>query len=110
MASPSQITERKGGYFHSLSKAITNETQYPFESKYKSSHTIKYDEVWTDNISYCPDTISADLFVQNNPSIIKKYTQVLLTEIPGSNGQAWYINDNKFVRPFISIVKLNCCY
>lgn len=103
MASPSQLTERKGGYFHSLSKAMTNETQYPFESKFKSSHTIKYDEVWAENIPYCPDSISADNLALNS-SIIKKYELKSLTEIPGSNGQAWYINDNKFVRPFISPV------
>lgn len=104
MAAPSQLTERKSGYFHSLSKAITNETQYPFESKFKSSHTIKYDEVWAESIPYCPDVASADTFALNNNLIIKKYELKELTEIPGSNGQAWYINDNKFVRPFISPV------
>lgn len=103
MASPSSLTERKSGYFHSLSKAITNETQYPFESKFKSSHTIKYDEVLAESIPYCPDVASADAFALNS-SIIKKYELKELTEIPGSNGQAWYINDNKFVRPFISPV------
>lgn len=103
MASPNQNTERKSGYFHSLSKAITNETQYPFESKFKSSHTIKYDEVWAESIPYCPDVASADAFALNS-SIIKKYELKELTEIPGSNGQAWYINDNRFVRPFISPV------
>lgn len=103
MASPSSLTERKSGYFHSLSKAITNETQYPFESKFKSSHTIKYDEVWAESIPYCPDVASADAFALNS-SIIKKYELKELTEIPGSNGQAWFINDNKFVRPFISPV------
>lgn len=106
MAAPSQITERKSGYFHSLSKAITNESQYPFESKFKSSHTIKYDEVWAETIPYCLDTASADIFTSNNTSIIKKYELKELTEIPGSNGQAWYINDNKFVRPFISPVDI----
>lgn len=103
MASPSSLTERKSGYFHSLSKAITNETQYPFESKFKSSHTIKYDEVWAESIPYCPDVASADAFALNS-NVIKKYELKELTEIPGSNGQAWYINDNRFVRPFISPV------
>lgn len=104
MPSPSSLTERKTGYFHSLSKSITNDNQYQFESMFKSSHTIKYDEVWTDSISYCPDFESANNFAINNNSIIKKYELKELTEIPGSNGQAWYINDNKFVRPFISPV------
>ena len=104
MAAPSQLTERKSGYFHSLSKAITNETQYPFESKFKSSHTIKYDEVWAESIPYCPEVADAETFALNNSSIIKKYELKELTEIPGSNGQAWYINDNKFIKPFISPV------
>ena len=104
MAAPSSLTERKNSYFHSLSKVLTNETQYSFESKYKSSHTIKFDDVWIDNIDYCSSAESADLFVLNNPTIIKKYDKTPLTEIPGSNGQAWYINDNKFIRALVSPV------
>lgn len=104
MATSSSLTERKSSYFHRLSKSLTNDSQYLFESKYKSSHTIKYDDVWADNIEYCENTEKADLFTLNNPNIVKKYEKHLLTEIPGSNGQAWYINDNKFVRSFISPV------
>ena len=104
MAAPSSLTERKSSYFHSLSKVLTNETQYSFESKYKSSHTIKYEDVWVDNIEYCSNVESADLFVINNPTIIKKYEKVPLTEIPGSNGQAWYIYDNKFIKSLVSPV------
>jgi len=105
VANPSLSTERKNGYFHSLSKVLTNESQYSFESKYKSSHTIKYSEVWADSISYCQTSDEVDAFILDNPNIIKKYSEFLLSEVPGSNGQSWYINDNdKFIRPFISPV------
>lgn len=104
MAAPSTNLERRGAYFHSLSKALTNESQYAFESKYKSSHSVSYEEIWADVIPYLETQQDVDNFIVNNQGIIKKYTEVELTEIPGSNGQAWYINDNKFIKPFISPV------
>lgn len=106
MAAPSTTLERRGAYFHSLSKVLTNETQYPFESKYKSSHSVSYNEVWAENIPYCETSAEVDSFITSNPGIIQKYTEIELTEIPGSNGQAWYINDTEFIKPFISPVDI----
>ena len=104
MATPLQATERQNAFFHSLSKATTNSTQYVFESKYKSAHSVKGSEIWADVISYCADSAAADAEATANAAI-EKYTQVTLTEIPGSNGQAWYINNaGTFVRPWISPV------
>ena len=104
MATPLQATERQNAFFHSLSKATTNSTQYVFESKYKSAHSVKGSEIWADVISYCADSAAADAEATANAAV-EKYTQVTLTEIPGSNGQAWYINNaGTFVRPWISPV------
>ena len=104
MATPLQATERQNAFFHSLSKATTNSTQYVFESKYKSAHSVKGSEIWADVISYCADSTAADAEATANAAV-EKYTQVTLTEIPGSNGQAWYINNaGTFVRPWISPV------
>lgn len=104
MATPLQATERQNAFFHSLSKATTNSTQYVFESKYKSAHSVKSSEIWADVISYCADSAAADAEATANAAV-EKYTQVTLTEIPGSNGQAWYINNaGTFVRPWISPV------
>jgi hypothetical protein len=38
------------------------------------------------------DAADADAWVAANPGIGVKRTSQLLTEIPGSNGQAWYVN------------------
>ena len=104
MAAPLQATERQNAFFHSLSKVATNSTQYVFESKYKSAHSVKGSEIWADTIAYCANSAAADAEATANAAV-KKYTQVALTEIPGSNGQAWYINKaGTFVRPWISPV------
>ena len=104
MAAPLQATERQNAFFHSLSKAATNSTQYVFESKYKSAHSVKGSEIWADTIAYCANSAAADAEATANTAV-EKYTQVALTEIPGSNGQAWYINNaGTFVRPWISPV------
>lgn len=80
-----------GAFFHSISKTITETSQYPFESNYKSGHTVTLKDVFGDEIPYAGDAVTADLNVTNNPTIIKKYTQYSLTEVPGSNQQAWKI-------------------
>lgn len=104
MATPLQATERQNAFFHSLSKATTNSTQYVYESKYKSAHSVKGSEIWADVISYCADSAAADAEATASAAV-EKYTQATLTEIPGSNGQAWYINNaGTFVRPWISPV------
>ena len=104
MAAPLQATERQNAFFHSLSKVATNSTQYVFESKYKSAHSVKGSEIWADTIAYCANSAAADAEATANAAV-EKYTQVALTEIPGSNGQAWYINKaGTFVRPWISPV------
>ena len=104
MATPTDKTKNELSFFHALSKSITNESQYVFESKYKSAHSVKASEVWADEIQYCIDVTAADLEATNNPAVTK-HTQVPLTEVPGSNGQAWYLDVmNSFVRPWISPV------
>ena len=104
MAAPLQATERQNAFFHSLSKAATNSTQYVFESKYKSAHSVKGSEIWANTIAYCANSAAADAEATANAAV-EKYIQVALTEIPGSNGQAWYINNaGTFVRPWISPV------
>ena len=104
MAAPLQATERQNAFFHSLSKAATDSTQYVFESKYKSAHSVKGSEIWADTIAYCANSAAADAEATANRAV-KKYTRVALKEISGSNGQAWYINNaGTFVRPWISPV------
>lgn len=105
MAQPNDTFKLGSSYFHSMSKVRTHGNQYVFESPYKTSHTITAKEVWTDTIDYCSTILAADAFTTSNPTIVRKYTLQLLTEVPGSNGEAYYIdNTGTFVRPWISPV------
>jgi hypothetical protein len=105
MAQPSDSFKRNRAFFHALSKTNTESTQYVFESQYKSAHSVRGNEVWADVVGYALNSAAADNFVTANPTVLVKYVQVSLTEIPGSNGQAWYINDTgEFVKPFVSPV------
>lgn len=92
------------GLFHVLSKINSNEGQYPFESKFKSAHTISAKDIWVDNIPYCEtreDALDFEASEDGN-TVIKFYDEVTLTELPNTNGQAYYLEVNgDFIRPFI---------
>ncbi len=105
MAQPNSNTKINRGYFHGLSKVQTEAAQYTFESNYKSSHSVRAHDVWLDSVPYAINATQADEQAILYPSILQKYTQISLTEIAGSNGQAWYLDDaGVFVRPWISPV------
>lgn len=103
MASLSSNEQRKMAYFHTLAKVMTeNVEQEVFESRFKSSHNIRINEVWSDDIAYCPTYDTAYQEYLTN-SAIKLHKMVKLTPISGSNGMAYYFNDNgRFVRPWIA--------
>lgn len=94
------------GYFHALGKVATKLTNfYVFNSNYKSAHNVRDTDVWVQSVPYAADVTTADSNASTYPSIIQKYTNVALTQITGSNGQAWYLDDSgSFVRPWISPV------
>jgi len=89
-------------FFHFLSKTQTEITQNPYESIFKSGHSIYSKDVFAEEIPYANTEIQADINVTNNPQLLKKYTQITLTAVPGSNSQSWYLNDGgAYIRPFI---------
>jgi len=105
MATPSQGYQRIKSYFHGLSKVNTEATQYVFESQYKSAHSVKGDDIWAEEIVYATNETEADDFVSNYPLVAQKYVLFDLTPIPGSNNQAYYLNDGgQFVTSWISPV------
>lgn len=105
MAQFSDSSKLNKSFWHFLSKAILNSWQAPYESNYKSAHSVTKKDVWTDIVPYAVWTTTADDNATNNPDIIKKYDLVDLTEVPWSNWQARYLDDWwDFVRPFISPV------
>jgi hypothetical protein len=106
MASLSTSEQLKIAYFHALGKAMTEGTQNVYESLYKSSHNIKLTEIWSDVIGYAVDETAADVEASSNAAVTKITTESL-TEIPGSNGQAYYFNSGgTFTRPWIGPVDI----
>ena len=104
MADFPESSKIQKGYFHSLSKTATENTQNPFESQYKSSHNIKTSDVWSDPVPYAETEFDADIIVSTNDAVTK-YAQTPMTEIQGSNGQAWFLDNNGgFIRPWIAPV------
>lgn len=102
MGSLSTTEQRKLAYFHALAKVMTENTQAVYESKYKSSHNIRLDEVWSDDIGYAISPAAAQAEALSN-SAVTYHDKVTLTEIPGSNGQAYYFNSGgTFMRPWIA--------
>lgn len=102
MSAFSQTLQSLTGFFHALSKTLTEGTQNPFEAYYKSAHSLRALDVWADVVAYAVDQAAADTEAATNPAVTK-YTQVDLTPIPGSNNQAWYYDlAGTFVRPWIA--------
>lgn len=102
MASFTNEKQLQNSFFHSLSKTATEGTQLPFESPYKSGHSIYLQDVLGEEVPFAGDVTTADLMVTLNPSLIKKYDKVPLTPVAGSNNQAWCLYDSgKFVKPWI---------
>jgi len=103
MAAFSSTLQTAIAFFHSKSKTLTEGTQEVYESLYKSSHSpIGLLEVWGDAVAYAVDIAAADAEAGSNAAVTK-YTQADLTPIPGSNNQAWYLDDaGTFVKPWIA--------
>ncbi len=104
MGSLNTTEQRKLAYFHALGKVMTEGNQEVYESRYKSSHNVKLGEVWASPIASAV-TYSAAVAEAASNSAVTLYTQVTLTELPGSNGQLYYYNSGgTFIRPWISPV------
>jgi len=102
MATPSTNLQRELGFFHALSKVQTLEGQYVFESNYSSAHVSFLRDILASKIPYLSTETGADYWISENPGILKKYSKYPLTEVDGSDGQAWYINESgKWIRPII---------
>jgi len=94
--------QRKLGFFHSLSKTMVEANQNVFESIYKSSHNVRLNEVWSDNIGYAVN-LTAALNEATINNAVTYHDMVTLTPIPGTNNQAYYFESGaEFVRPWIA--------
>jgi hypothetical protein len=96
MSELSQNEQRKLAYFHTLGKVMTENTQELYETKYKSSHNIRYNEIWIDDITYAPDYLTAYAESLSN-SAVTVFENVILDMIYGSNGQTYcYVKNGTF--------------
>lgn len=103
MAQPSATLQQKAAFFHGLGRVLTEENQYIFESQYASSHVMFVKDILGETVPFCADEATADAFVAANPSIVKKYTQATLVQVPNTNGQAWYIQDSgEWMKPILN--------
>jgi hypothetical protein len=82
----------------------TEHSQYFFESKYKSAHSVRAQDIWVNDITYCATEALADEFAGSG-DVVTKFIQQALTMVPGSNGEAWYLESgSEFMRPWVSPV------
>ena len=101
MATPSDAFKRTKAYAHAFSKTNTEATQANYEALYKSAHSARAQDVWADTVDYAVDASAADTLSAG--SHITKHTLVSLTQVAGSNGQAWYLDvGGVFIKPWIS--------
>lgn len=104
MGSLSTAEQRKLAYFHSLGKVMTRDSQSVYESPYKSSHNVRLNEIWSSEIAFAIDYNTAVNESLTN-SAITFYEEIEMTDMLGSNGQSWYLDDGgQFIRPWISPV------
>lgn len=96
MGSLSSNEQRKLAYFHALGKVMTESTQAVYETKYKSSHNVKLNELWADNIAYANNYSNAYAESLSNPAV-SLFEEVELDMIYGSNGQSYcYLSGGTF--------------
>jgi len=102
MATPSTNFQRELGFFHASSKVQTLEGQYVFESNYSANHVTFLKDILSDTVPYLDTETGADAWIISNPGILKKYENYSLTNVDGSDGQAWYINEaGNWIKPII---------
>lgn len=94
MATPSTDFKQDKGFFHSLGRINMKEGQYLFESTYKSGHNVTSSDVRAEKIPFAK---TFDVAKSNSTSyngIIKFYDNVTLTEISGTNQEAYCFLEN----------------
>ena len=106
MGSLSAAEQRKLAYFHALGKVMLENTQAVYESQYKSSHNVRLNEVWSDDIAYANDYTDAVAEATSNSAVTLIY-QGDLTQIFGSNRQSYnFFSGATFIRPWVSPVDI----
>ncbi len=86
----------KSGFFHSLSKVLTESNKSLGNERYKAGHNILSSEVWVEQIPYAP-TLGVAIPENMNSNIVNFVggnlgTQSVLYPLSGSNYQTWFLD------------------
>lgn len=93
--------QRKLGFYHTLSKSVISNEQSLQDSKYKSAHNVRLQDVWADEIT--PVLTFEDAILQSvTNDALTFHEKVELRKVSDSYGQTWYFRlDGRFVRPWV---------
>jgi hypothetical protein len=86
----------KSGFFHSLSRVLSESNKSLGNEKYKAGHNILSSEVWVEPIPYAP-TLTEAIQENMNSNIVNFVggnlgTQSILYPLSGSNYQTWFLD------------------
>jgi len=94
MPNNSSTLRTNAGFFHSLGKVLTENSNSPGAEKYKSAHNVRSNEVWMDIVQYAGSFASASQYADNvivtqhgtpsNPLYLYPLTQ--------TNYQTWFLD------------------
>jgi len=102
MTAPNEALREQLGYFHALSRSANESTQEVFEAAFKSAHSVRGADVWADAVAVAVDVTAADSEAGSNAAVTK-HTLLSLTEVGGSNGQAYFLDiAGAFIKPWIA--------
>lgn len=95
MPNLNSTVQLKGGFFHSLGRVLTVDTNSVGNERYKSAHNVKSNEVWVSPVPYCGPTLaSASTFADD--IIIKAVgstsSLAYLYPLPNTNYQTWFFD------------------
>lgn len=85
----------KGGFFHTLGRVITQDSNNISNEKYKSSHNINSNELWVDDVPYASNLDAAE--INADDIVVKQHgyfnNQVYLYPLSKTNYQTWFIDN-----------------
>lgn len=91
---PEDSTKLQEAFLHASNKGLTVAGQKAFNTTYDSTGIdASITEALREVLPFVHSKAELDTWIGANPGVLKKYNKVQLTEIPGSNGQSWILQD-----------------
>ena len=97
MPNQNSESQRKAGFFHSLGKFFSEDLQVPGNELYKSSHNVRSNEIWMDDVPFASSFASASDIAIANPTIVKQIgssgNPAFLYPLSNTNYQSWFLDE-----------------